>query len=153
MFAAFYFCQDQSLVISCTGRCFSRCPFLLLACGVVVMLDLGSLWRLSSLDSSWTGQLKGSSVPPLLPRDVWLTYTTITSPLKFITCPLEIKVVLLFPVTWPDNNRQRIRTSVRGRMQKQYIIFPWTKYSFLSWRQINTSVILVSFIYIFTFFF
>lgn len=24
------------------------------------------------------------------------------SPLKFITCPLEIKVELLFPVTFPD---------------------------------------------------
>lgn len=130
-----YFCQDQSLVTSCTGRCL--CEWLILAWGDVLWIDLGSLWRLSSLDSSWTGQLKGSSVAPPLPSDVWLTYTTMTSPVKFITCPLEIKVVLLFPVTWPAENRENISVDVcgTGRSRDSNISMN-TKKTFLSWRWI-----------------
>ena len=70
--------------------------------------DLGQLWKNGavSLASSWTGLPKASSWPaPSLPRDVWLTYTTITSPLKFITWPLEMKVVLWFPDTWPEREK------------------------------------------------
>lgn len=60
--------------------------------------------------SSCTGRPMGSgsgsgSAAPGPSCEVWLTYTTMMSPLKFITCPLEMNVELLFPVTFPARDR------------------------------------------------
>lgn len=77
-------------ITSCTGLSFSSTH----------RSSFGKFWAPYCADSSWTGLVYGSSASPPLPRDVWLTYTMITSPVKFMTCPVEMNVVLLFPVTW-----------------------------------------------------
>lgn len=60
--------------------------------------------RVSSCTGRPTGSGSGSAGPE--PScEVWLTYTTMMSPLKFITCPLEMNVELLFPVTFPAGDR------------------------------------------------